>query len=308
MTLQQLEYVMAVYRCKHFARAADYCDVTQPTLSSMIQKLEDELGIRIFDRRHKPIEPTKSGMAVIEEARKVLRNARRLKERVAEEQQSLSGTFNIGILPTVAPYLLPRFFPQLMNRHPDLDLRVTEMKTEDIKLALRRGDLDTGIISRVENLDETEIHTLFYEQFFAYVSKNDALFDISSIKTSDLTGEYLWLLEEGHCFSTQLIKFCDLKEANRSKRSYNLGSIETFMRIVESGKGVTFIPELATLQLNDNQRQLLKPFALPIPTREIIMITSPDFVRTALRDRLIDIIRESVPQHMLTLNRTQQRV
>lgn len=308
MTLQQLEYVVAVYRFKHFAKAAEYCDVTQPTLSSMIQKLEEELGVKIFDRKRNPIRPTAVGQDIVEQAWKVLLRARKLKEIVEEDRHSLLGTFNIGVLPTIAPYLIPRFFPQLMNEYPDMDIRITEMQTEDIKRALQHGDIDAGILARVEGLDNYDMKTLFFEQFFAYVAKSDRLYNNANIRISDLTGEYLWLLDEGHCFRDQLVKYCQLKAASRSKKAYSLGSIETFMRIVESGKGVTFIPELALLQLSDEQKQLVKPFALPVPTREIVMMTGKGFIRRTLRQLLIDEIRRAVPEQMLRLRRTQQAV
>ncbi len=308
MTLQQLEYVVAVYRFKHFVKAAEYCDVTQPTLSSMIQKLEEELGVKIFDRKKNPIGVTAVGKEIIDQAREVLMSVRRLKERVEEDRQSLLGTFNIGVLPTIAPYLIPRFFPQLMISHPDMDIRITEMQTDDIGKALVHGDIDAGIVSRVSGLDHFNVETLFYEQFYAYVAKGDKLYSHDSIRIADLTGEYLWLLDEGHCFRDQLVKYCQLKAASRSKKAYSLGSIETFMRIVESGKGVTFIPELALQQLTDEQKELVKPFALPVPTREVVMLTSKDFIRQALRQRLIDEIRRSVPAEMLGLRHTQQKV
>ena len=308
MTLQQLEYVIAVYRFKHFAKAAESCEVTQPTLSSMIQKLEEELGVKIFDRKQQPIRPTPVGQLVIEQAWKVLLRTRKLKEMIEEERHSLTGTFNIGILPTIAPYLIPRFFPQFMNRYPDLDLRITEMKTNDIRRALRHGDLDAGILALVNGLDEFNCNLLYYEQFFAYVSKDNKLFANQTVRTADLNGEYLWLLDEGHCFREQLLKFCQLKAARRSKRAYSLGSIETFMRIVESGKGVTFIPELALLQLNESQKQLVRPFALPIPTRQIVMATNQNFIRNSLRELIIKEIKNAVPPEMLKLRQTQQQV
>ncbi len=236
MTLQQLEYVMAVYRCKHFAKAADYCNVTQPTLSSMIQKLEEELSVKIFDRSKQPIKPTAEGMLIIERAWNILVRAKQLKEVVEEERHSLSGTFHVAVLPTIAPYLIPRFLPQLMNEYPELDIRVTEMKTEDIHKALKHGDIDAGIVAQVEGQEGFYSEHLYFEKFFVYVSKGDALFNNKAIRTVDLTGEYLWLLDEGHCFREQLVKFCHLKSAAKSKKAYNLGSIETFMRIVESGK------------------------------------------------------------------------
>lgn len=299
MTLQQLEYVIAVYRMKHFSKAADYCNVTQPTLSSMIQKLEEELGVTIFDRQTNPIQPTREGKAVIDQAWKVLFRARKLRETVEEEKQSLLGPFLIGVLPTIAPYLIPRFFPQLMNEHPEMDLRIIEMKTKDMKKALIRGEIDAGILACVDGLEGMQCEPLFKEKYFAYVAKNDPLFKRKSIRAADLTGEYLWLLDEGHCFRDQLVKFCHLKAASRSKRAYTLGSIETFMRIVEHDKGVTFIPELAISQLSEEQKQLVRPFAVPVPTREIIMMTTSHFIRTTLLQHLITRIRSAVPERML---------
>ena len=308
MTLQQLEYVMAVFRFRHFAKAAEHCGVTQPTLSSMVQKLEDELGLKIFDRKSQPIAPTPTGRLVVEQAWKVLLRARKLKETVEEEKHSLLGTFTIGILPTIAPYLIPRFFPQLMNKYPDMDVRIVEMKTEDLKRALVRGDVDAGILAQLEGLEEFDSVSLFYEQFFAYVADGDPLFSKESIKTADLTGEYLWLLDEGHCFRDQLVKFCHLKAASASKKAYTLGSIETFMRIVESGKGITFIPELAVYQLDDAHKQLVRPFAIPVPTREIVMITGKNFIRKTLRSLLVEEIQASIPKDMLALRQTQKKI
>ena len=287
---------MAVYRLKHFAKAADYCNVTQPTLSSMIQKLEDELGVKIFDRKRQPIRPTPAGMKVIEEAWKVINRAKKLKQTVEEERKSLTGTFNVGVLPTIAPYLIPQFFPQLMNEHPEMDIRITEMKTEGMIKALRSGGIDAGILAQVEGLEELNITPLYREQFMGYVAENDPLYKKEYIKPADLSGEFLWLLDEGHCFRDQLVKFCHLKSAARSKRSYNLGSIETFMRIVEHGKGVTFIPQLAVSQLSTEQHALVRAFAHPVPTRDIVFATSKNFIRHTLLNKLVAYIKDSLPQ------------
>ena len=308
MTLQQIEYMLAVYRYKHFAKAAEFCHVTQPTLSAMIQKLEEELGIRIFDRKQQPVGPTPIGKQILAQGREVLLSVRKLKEIVEEAKHSLLGTFRIGILPTIAPYLIPRFFPQLMKKYPDMDVRITEMQTEDIKKALRHGDIDVGILALLDDMDEFDDTHLFYEQFFAYVSREDALYRHQVIRTADLKGEYLWLLDEGHCFRDQLVKFCQLKGASQSKKAYSLGSIETFMRMVESGKGVTFIPELSILQLNENQKEMVRPFAIPIPTRDIVMLTAKDFIRKTLREMLVKEIQKAVPKDMLDLKQTQQRI
>ena len=305
MTLQQLEYILAVNQFRHFAKAAEYCRVTQPTLSAMIQKLEEELDTRIFDRSQQPVCPTPVGIHIIEQAQNILVQANRIKNIIEEEKQSLTGTFKLGILPTVAPYLLPRFFPQLMKKYPDLDIRVVEMKTNDIKKALQTGEIDAGIVASLAGMEELQQTPLFYEQFFAYVSREDALFNNEVIRTSDLNGEQLWLLDEGHCFRDQLVRFCQMKSARASQLAYHLGSMETFMRMVESGKGVTFIPELAVLQLGDAQKELVRSFAIPCPTRQVVLLTNKNFIRHTLLEVLVKEIKLSVPKEMLSLKATQ---
>lgn len=308
MTLQQLEYVMAVYRCRHFAKAAESCGVTQPTLSAMIQRLEDELGVKLFDRSSQPVLPTSVGRTVVEQAWKVLSRVRKLKAMVEEEKQSTEGAFRIGILPTIAPYLLPRFFPQLVADHPEMDLHIVEMQTADIKKALVRGELDAAILVSLDGMDHYVQTPLYYEQFLAYVSRTDRLFVKQAIRAADLAGETLWLLDEGHCFRDQLVKFCSLRSARASQQHYTLGSMETFMRMVEGGRGVTFIPELALPQLSAEQRELVRPFALPVPVREVVLLTSRSFVRQTVLSLLADRIRASVPEQMLRLDCTEQRL
>ena len=280
MTLQQLEYILAVNQFRHFAKAAEYCRVTQPTLSAMIQKLEEELDTRIFDRSQQPVCPTPVGIHIIEQAQNILVQANRIKNIIEEEKHSLTGTFKLGILPTVAPYLLPRFFPQLMKKYPDLDIRVVEMKTNDIKKALQTGEIDAGIVASLAGMEELQQTPLFYEQFFAYVSREDALFNNEVIRTSDLNGEQLWLLDEGHCFRDQLVRFCQMKSARASQLAYHLGSMETFMRMVESGKG-------------------------PCPTRQVVLLTNKNFIRHTLLEVLVKEIKLSVPKEMLSLKATQ---
>ena len=305
MTLQQLEYILAVNQFRHFAKAAEYCRVTQPTLSAMIQKLEEELDTRIFDRSQQPVCPTPVGILIIEQAQKILVQANRIKNIIEEEKHSLTGTFKLGILPTVAPYLLPRFFPQLMKKYPDLDIRVIEMKTNDIKKALQTGEIDAGIVASLAGMEELQQTPLFYEQFFVYVSRKDILFNSEVIRTSDLNGEQLWLLDEGHCFRDQLVRFCQMESHAPASLPITWAALETFMRMVESGKGVTFIPELAVLQLGDIQKELVRPFAIPCPTRQIVMLTNKNFIRHTLLEALTKEIKSSIPKEMLSLKATQ---
>lgn len=308
MTLQQMEYIVAVYRLRHFAKAAEQCGVTQPTLSAMLQKLEKELGTKIFERSSQQVTPTAIGKLIVEQAREVLTRANRIKDIVEEQRHSLSGTFRIGILPTIAPYLLPRFFTKMEKENPSTDFQILEMKTAEITKAMQHGEINAAIAVRLDELDTFNQTTLFYEQFIAYVAKNDALFANKNIKTSDLSNEFLWLLDEGHCFRDQLVKFCNLKSATESKSKYSLGSIETFMRMVESGQGVTFIPELALSQLSASQSELVRPFALPIPVREVVLLTPKDFVRQSIAEVIVKSVKENVPQSMLSYNNTEQRI
>ncbi len=308
MTLQQMEYIVAVYRLRHFAKAAEHCGVTQPTLSAMIQKLEQELGVKLFERSSQQVVPTAIGRLVVEQAWRVISRARKIKDIVEEERNALSGVFRIGILPTIAPYLLPRFFTRLMEEYPDIDFRVSEMKTADCKKALARGEIDVAIIVSLGEIEGMEQDSLYFEQFIAYVSESDSLFQSKSIRSADLPGHFLWLLDEGHCFRDQLVKFCNIKSACDSKLTYSLGSIETFMRMVEAGQGITFIPELALDQLTESQKRLVRPFAIPIPTREVVLLTTKTFVRKGIKQMIINEIRDSVPQRMLKMNNTDQRV
>ena len=306
MTLQQLEYILAVARYGHFGRAAEACNVTQPTLSAMIGKLEEEIGAKLFDRNRQPICPTPVGERVVYQAREVLEQADSIKDIVLEEKQSLGGIFRVGILPTIAPYLLPRFFPQMMKKYPTLDIRVREMKTYQIKEALLQGDIDAGILATIEGLEEYEQTTLFYEKYIGYVSREDALFKKEVIRTADVaSSRELWLLDEGHCFRDQMVRFCQMKSSQTSQLAYNLGSMETFMRMVESGMGITFIPELAEMQLSEPRKELVRPFAIPIPTRELILITNKNFIRQTLLDTVVKEIQASVPKNMLKLGAGQ---
>ncbi|WP_280748711.1 hydrogen peroxide-inducible genes activator [Parabacteroides sp. PF5-9] len=301
MNIQQLEYILAVERYRHFAKAAEHCHVTQPTLSMMIQKLEDELGVKLFDRNTQPVSPTPAGRKVIEQARIVLQQTALIKDIVTEEEQSLKGTFKLAVLPTIAPYLLPRFLQQLNNKYPDLDIRILEMQTSPTISALQKGDLDAAIIANQPTESFLKGDILFYEQFYAYVARNESIFKKEMIRTADISDERLWLLDEGHCFRDQLMRFCQMEKVKVRQAAYKLGSLETFMRMVESNNGITFIPELAVYQLSDGQKELVRPFAIPKPAREIVLVTRKDFIRHTISQILIDHIKASVPEEMRTL-------
>lgn len=305
MTLQQFEYIVALEKFRHFTKAAEHCNVTQPTLSAMIQKLEDELDVKIFDRSQQPIAPTAAGLLVIKQAKEALVQAEQIKNIVQEQKQDVAGKFTLGILPTIAPYLLPRFISALTKKYPKLELRIAELKTHEIKRALLNGDIDAGVLADIEDLEEYNISHLFYEQYLAYVSKSCPLYEKQVVKSSDLQNHQLWLLDEGHCFRDQMVKYCQLKSAQDSQMTYSLGSIETFMRMVESGCGVTFIPWMAVQQLSDSQKELVRPFAIPIPSRRLVMATNKNFIRHTILSAIIEEIQASVPKAMHSLATSQ---
>ena len=308
MTLQQFEYIIALEKFRHFTKAAEYCNVTQPTLSAMIQKLEDELEVKIFDRSQQPIAPTPAGLLVIKQAKEALVQAEQIKNIVQEQKQDVAGKFTLGILPTIAPYLLPRFISVLMKKYPKLELRIAEMKTHEIKRALLNGEIDAGVLADIEELEEYNISHLFYEQYMAYVSKSCPLYEKQLVKSSDLQNHQLWLLDEGHCFRDQMVKYCQIKSAQDSQMTYSLGSIETFMRMVESGCGVTFIPWMAVQQLSESQKELVRPFAIPVPTRHLVVATNKNFIRNTILTAIIEEIQASVPKAMHSLATSQVAV
>lgn len=305
MTLQQLEYIIAVDQHRHFTKAAEQCFVTQPTLSAMIQKLEEELDVKIFDRNRQPIAPTPIGVHIIQQAKEILVQVDNVKQIIQEQKEEVSGSFHIGVLPTIAPYLLPRFFQAMVKKYPKLNITVSEMKTPEIKRALLTGEIDAGILAELNDMEMYNHTHLFYEEFYAYIAREDALSEKKTIKSSDLKGEMLWLLDEGHCFRDQMVRFCNINANRKDNLTYRLGTMETFMRMVERGEGVTFVPELALDQMSEQQKELVRPFAIPRPARRIVILTDKKFIRHSLVDTLRSEIQANIPKEMLKLKPTQ---
>jgi LysR family transcriptional regulator, hydrogen peroxide-inducible genes activator len=292
MTLVQLEYIIAVDTWRHFAIAADNCFVTQPTLSMQIQKLEEELDVKIFDRSKQPVVPTETGAAIIEQARKIVQEKNNLLETVQHKKGIMAGELRIGIIPTLAPYLLPLFIQPFIKKYPSVRLVVHEMMTELIISRLREGKIDAGIL--VTPLQETGIkeHVLFYEELMAYVSKKNAVYEKTYVLPQDIDPNKLWLLEEGHCFRSQIVNLCELRKISKesSHFDYEAGSIETLRRMVEMNDGITIIPELATLDMPLKQMQLIRHFKKPSPMREVSLVVH----RNMVKKRLIDVLKEEI--------------
>ena len=292
MTFIQLEYILAVDTWRHFAKAAEHCFVTQPTLSMQIQKLEEERDVKIFDRSKQPVVPTDAGAELISRARKILADRDDLLESVQEQKGLFSGELRIGIIPTVAPYLLPLFIRSFGKKYPSVRLVVHELMTDSIISRLKEGRLDAGIL--VKPLQDASIKemVLFYEELLVYVSRKNSMYPKTYILPQDIDPNKLWLLEEGHCFRSQIANLCELKKMRRenSRFDYEAGSIETLRRMVELNDGITIIPELATLDLPTREAQLVRHFKKPSPMREVSIVVHRNFVRK----KLIEVLQQEI--------------
>jgi LysR family transcriptional regulator, hydrogen peroxide-inducible genes activator len=300
MTLTQLEYIVALDTYRHFSLAAEHCHVTQPTLSMQIQKLEEELGLAIFDRSKQPVIPTETGLEIITQARVVLSERNVMTEMVASRKGTLVGELKIGIIPTLAPYLLPLFIRSFNINYPGVRLVVNEMMTEYIVQKLKQGRIDVGIL--VTPLQEPGIRelVLFHEELMVYVSRKNATYKKTYVLPQDIDPEKLWLMEEGHCFRSQIMNLCELRKASftGSHFQYEAGSIETLKRMVDTNDGITILPELTTLDMSKKQLQQIRRFKSPVPMREVSMVTHRDFVKKALIEALRKEIFAAIPDQI----------
>ncbi len=292
MNIQQLEYIIAVDNHRHFVQAAEHCNVTQPTLSMMIRKLEEELGIKIFDRTKQPIVPTAIGRQIIDQAKAILHETGKMQELARNFNGDLSGELRIGIIPTIAPYLLPHFVQPFIETYPEIRLHVSELITEKIMSELKMGNLDVGIVATLSGESSLQELPLYKERFFAYVSDKVDLYNKRYILPGDIEPNELWLLEEGHCFRTQIQRLCELSRKSQFGNSFNYrsGSIETLIRMVDRNGGITILPELAIDELSDERKKHIRHFQFPEPAREVCLVVNREQVKT----RLIDALRKGI--------------
>ncbi len=300
MTLTQLEYAVAVDSYRHFAKAAAACFVTQPTLSMQLHKLEQELGIKIFDRSKQPVVTTAAGAEVIAHAKRIIEERDNLNDFLQLKKGILAGELKVGIIPTLAPYLLPLFIPAFTKKYPHVKLIINELVTDTVISRLRDGRIDTGIL--VTPLNETGIreHVLFYEEMLAYISPRNAAYKKTYVLPQDIDPNKLWLLEEGHCFRTQIANLCQLRKASAegSHFEYEAGSLETLKKMVETNRGITILPELATFDLKAAQQKMIRHFKSPAPMREVSLVTHRDHIKNRLVRTLKEEILQIVPAQM----------
>ena len=309
MTFTQLEYIVAVDTYRHFARAAKQCFVTQPTLSMQIHKLEKELGTKIFDRNKQPVLPTQAGAEIISQARQILTQRNTMEDVIQAKKGIISGELKIGIIPTLAPYLLPLFVQSFTKEYPMVKLVVNELTTEYILLRLREGRIDAGILVTPLQANGIKEDVLFYEELVAYVSKSNAAYKKNYVLAKDIDPAKLWLLEEGHCFRSQIVNLCELQKSSKEGNhfEYEAGSIETLRRMVDVNDGITIMPELATLDMTTKQQNHLRHFKHPAPVREVSIVVHRDYVKKKLIEVLKKEILAAVPDK-IKKNKTQNIV
>lgn len=295
MTIQQMEYIIAVNKYRHFVTASEKCGVTQPTLSTMIQRLEEELGTKIFDRSKHPVEPTPIGMRIIRQAELSLAEIRKIPEMVLSETETLSGLLRIGIIPTLAPYLLPDFIRLFEEHYPQVELTIAEMRTATLINETLNGSIDIMIaVTPLNNPDLYEI-PLYYEKFVAYFSP-DSPAQKEQFSADKMPEEQLWVLQEGHCMRNQTFNFC--QKFSSYHKTYEAGSIDTLIRIVDKNGGYSVIPELHVPFLSDKQKQNIRPIGDPPAVREISLIIRKDFIRERLLNAVADTIKKIIPESM----------
>jgi len=300
MTITQLEYIVAVDTYRSFVVAAEKCFITQPTLSMQVQKLEDTLGVKIFDRSKQPVSPTEIGVEIIDQARILLAESEKIREIITDRQKELSGELKVGIIPTVSPYILPKIISGFIQKYPQVKLIVWEQTTEEIIQQLKLGTLDCGILSTpLRESALTEI-PVFYENFVAYVSKNSKLSKKKSISPEDIDMEEIWVLNEGHCMREQVLNICQRRRATKGflHFEYNTGSVETLKRMVDQNNGATILPELALAELNDKQLDRVRYFKSPEPAREVSIVIQKNFLKRRIIEALKNEILEFVPKRM----------
>lgn len=302
MTLTQLSYIVAVDRYRHFATAAEKSYVTQPTLSMQIHKLEDELGVTIFDRSKSPVVPTDIGIKIIEEAKEILQQSKHIEDLASLSEEELRGTFRVGIIPTVAPYLLPLFIRSFTEQYTNVRLIFEELITEELVELLAQDHLDIGIIATPVDQGNIYEMDLYYEPFVGYISNSHSLVEKETISVDDLEISNLWLLNEGHCFRDQAVKLCKKNRkdlVSKSQIEFESGNLETLKQLVEQDFGMTLLPYLAKNQIKDRCIQAhLRYFDDPVPRRKVRIAYSRKYLKKNIIEAFANEIKSAIPEEL----------
>ncbi|MEP5340676.1 MAG: LysR substrate-binding domain-containing protein [Algibacter sp.] len=291
MTITQLQYVLAVAENQNFTKAAEKCFVTQPTLSMQIQKLEDQLDVLIFDRSKKPIELTDIGRKIVMQAKNIVNESNRIQDIVDQQKGFIGGEFKLGIIPTVMPTLLPMFLKAFIKKYPKIKLKIEELTTEEIINRLNEGHLDAAIAATPLENENIKERVLYFEPFVSYIPEGHRLSSKQNIETSDLEIDDMLLLEDGHCFRDGIINLCKaFKSHTDDTFQLESGSIETLIKLSDEGMGMTLLPYLHTLDLNDKAKKNLHHFNEPSPAREVSII----YHKSELKMQIIEAMQSII--------------
>lgn len=299
MTITQLKYVLAVAEHKNFTKAAEHSFVTQPTLSMQIQKLEDELGVQIFNRNKKPIQLTDVGIKIVDQAKNIVNESDRITDIIDQEKGFIGGEYKIGIIPTIMPTLLPIFIKTFIQKYPKVNLKIKELTTKEIINQLNDGQLDAAIAATPLDLENIIEKPLYYEPFVGYIPKNHRLSEQIDLDVSDLSLNDLLLLEDGHCFRDGIINLCSASKNDGLKKfQLESGSFETLTKLANEGLGMTLLPYLHSEQLPPSNKEHLKQFKDPKPAREVSLLHHKNKLKiqitNALKDTIDGLIRGAI--------------
>jgi LysR family hydrogen peroxide-inducible transcriptional activator len=305
MTITQLEYILAVDKFRHFGKAAKACAITQPTLSMQLQKAEDEMGVVIFDRSKNPIMITSDGEQIIEQARRVIREYKKIFSIIDANKEDVRGEFRLGVIPTLAPYVIPLFAGEFVKKYPHVNLTIEEFKTEDIIELLNKDEVDAGLLVTPLQGESFIERVLFHEPFYVFASHDHPILKKSKIKDKDLDVSDVWLLNEGHCFRQQVLNLCKISKDGsiHDNLKFESGNLETLKNMVLSSSGYTLLPELAVQNLSQADKKHVREFQNPVPTREVSLVHNRIFLKEKIITALEECIIERLPKELASLKR-----
>ncbi len=294
MTITQLQYVLAVAEYKNFTLAAEKSFVTQPTLSMQVQKLEDELDVLLFDRSKKPIRVTEVGEKIVAQAKNIVNEAARIKDIVDQEKGYIGGDYVLGIIPTIMPTLLPMFLKTFITKYPKVNLIIKEQNTESLIQNIQDGHLDAAIAATPLEVDFIKERPLYYEPFVGYVPMEHRLGKKTQLVPEDLDVADILLLQDGHCFREGVLNLCKTPSLDEKHFRLQSGSFETLINLSNEGLGMTLLPYLNTLELDENKRKFLRHFKEPSPAREVSLIYHKKELKVQITESLRDVITSVV--------------
>jgi len=295
MTLQQLRYVIALDQERHFARAAEACMVSQPGLTIQLKNLEEEIGIKIFDRTKTPLTPTHAGEEIIRRARKILKDVDDIRDYIILEKDALEGEITLGVIHTLSPYLMPSFISEIRKVTPNIHYNIKENSTIGLMDDLETGSIDIALMATPTGRPNLREHVVFNEPFVAYLNSEHPMAAEPFYQLNDDDSANLLLLKDEYCYNAQLLSICNLPPHPdiADQFSYEISSIETLKNLVRAELGFAIIPQLSTHF--EAKNDLFKPFPEPRPVREISLVVTDTFSRKLLLEHMSKVLWSCLP-------------